>query len=290
MRNSLFDEKEIKLNLKIIDEECLKLVSLSVVIPCFNCEKTLIRSINSILLQEQFLPKEIILVNDCSSDNTQSVIESIKHEYPTIIKNILLQKNVGAASARNIGLNLATSKYVALLDADDTWHHKKLLMQYTFMLNNPEVILSGHLCAIMNEIKDNVVINNNFLVKKISKFDALIKTPFNTPTVIFQNLGFIRFPENRRYAEDANLWQNIIYSNHKVVRIECLLAFVHKPLYGANGLSSNMWQMEKGELDNFLILFHNKKIKWYELYFAVSLSIAKFIRRVVILKVKKDKK
>lgn len=276
--------------LKIIDKKLFELIELSVVIPCFNCEQTLVRSINSILNQKQFLPKEIILVNDCSIDNTQSMIEYIKDQYPELIKNLCLDKNVGAASARNIGLELATSKYIALLDADDTWHNKKLVIQYTFMLNNPKVTLSGHLCAISNEITENAYINNNFLVNEISKFDALIKTPFNTPTVMFQNLEFIKFPENRRYAEDASLWQNIIYSNHKVVRIECLLAFVHKPLYGANGLSSNIWQMEKGELDNFLILFHNKKIKWYELCFAVFLSIAKLIRRVLILKVKKDKK
>jgi glycosyltransferase involved in cell wall biosynthesis len=270
--------------LKLINLNEFELIDLSVIIPCFNCENTLIRAINSILSQIKLLPSEIILVNDCSSDKTQATIDIIVKQYPELVKSIQLSKNIGAASSRNTGINMAKCKYIALLDADDTWHNNKLSVQYDYMMNNPNVILSGHLCTLYDE---NKVLNNmceSSNIRIITKYNVLLKTPFNTPTVMFKNLDFIRFPENRRYAEDAYLWQKLIYSQFMIVRLECLLAFVHKPLYGASGLSSNMWLMEKSELDNFLDFYVNGKINFLELCFALIVSLIKYGRRILLLK------
>lgn len=92
-------------------------LDLSIIIACYNCEDTLERCLDSI-------PKdvgiEIILVNDNSSDQTQTVLEKYinRHRNETII-SVLNKENLGAGRARNIGIKKATKTYITFLDSDD---------------------------------------------------------------------------------------------------------------------------------------------------------------------------
>ena len=102
-----------------------KTIDISVIIPVYNREKTIVNCVNSILNQT-YLPKEIIIVDDGSTDNTIVTIESIKK---SIIKVIALNKNKGAQYARNIGIKNSKSKWITFLDSDDTWIKNKLEKQ-----------------------------------------------------------------------------------------------------------------------------------------------------------------
>jgi hypothetical protein len=95
-----------------------------------------------------------------------------------------------------------------------------------------------------------------------------------------------RFPVNMRYAEDYWLWLMILNRYKVGLFLESDLASVHKPFYGASGLSSNLCAMEMGVQKCFKDLLIRNKVKLH-MYFITSLfSWCKFIRRFVISKLK----
>ena len=91
---------------------------LSIIIPCYNCSGTIVRTLESIS-QSNGIDYEVILVDDCSSDNTIEVINkyAASHGYVRLIKS---DYNQGPANARNIGIDLAEGQYLAFIDSDDT--------------------------------------------------------------------------------------------------------------------------------------------------------------------------
>lgn len=97
----------------------------SVVMPAYHCEETIGRAIESVLRQQVEL--ELIVINDCSGEELDQVMESYS-DNPVIIyvKN---KENIGAAESRNRGVAMARGKYIAFLDADDWWEDKKLKKQ-----------------------------------------------------------------------------------------------------------------------------------------------------------------
>ena len=119
-------------------------VSVSVVVPCYRCARTVERAVASVAAQTA-LPMEVILVDDASSDGTREALLALRERHaPGWIKLVLLDKNVGAASARNAGWEQGAGQFIAFLDADDSWHPRKLELQYAFMASHPHVAVSGH--------------------------------------------------------------------------------------------------------------------------------------------------
>lgn len=91
------------------------MAEISVIVPVYNVEKYLRKCLDSILNQT-FKDLEIIAINDCSPDNSFSILK----EYETKgIKVINLEKNVGLSAVRNIGINKACGKYISFVDSDD---------------------------------------------------------------------------------------------------------------------------------------------------------------------------
>jgi glycosyltransferase involved in cell wall biosynthesis len=97
----------------------------SVIIPTYNREKMIEKSIESVLKQT-YLDLELIIVDDCSTDNTKSVVPAIKDNR---VRYVCLEKNSGACVARNRGIELAKGDYIAFQDSDDIWLPEKLERQ-----------------------------------------------------------------------------------------------------------------------------------------------------------------
>ena len=97
----------------------------SVIIPSYNREKTIERAVMSVLNQT-YKDLELIVVDDCSKDNTVEVLKSIKDDRFKIIE---LEKNSGACVARNVGVENAQGDYIAFQDSDDEWLLDKLEKQ-----------------------------------------------------------------------------------------------------------------------------------------------------------------
>lgn len=97
----------------------------SVIIPAYNRENTIERAVMSVLNQT-YKDLELIVVDDCSKDNTVEVLKSIKDDRLKIIE---LEKNSGACVARNVGIENAQGDYIAFQDSDDEWLLDKLEKQ-----------------------------------------------------------------------------------------------------------------------------------------------------------------
>lgn len=110
----------------------------SIVFPCFNCADFLNTAVASIRAQT-WENIEIILVDDCSTDNTRSVIEQIAKEDDRVVP-IYRRKNGGAYSARNDGLSCATGELFTCHDSDDYSHPEKIEAQVKALLNQTDAI------------------------------------------------------------------------------------------------------------------------------------------------------
>lgn len=108
----------------------------SIITPTFNSEKFIVQTIRSV--QDQtYTSWEMIIVDDCSSDKTASIVaESIAQD--SRIKFYKLHHNSGAGIARNQAVTMATGKYIAFLDSDDLWKPEKLQKQIDFLQSNQQ--------------------------------------------------------------------------------------------------------------------------------------------------------
>ena len=106
----------------------------SVIIPTYNRENVIERSIRSVLNQT-YTNLEVIVVDDGSKDNTEKIVKSINDDRIIYYK----QKNGGASSARNTGVKLASANYIAFHDSDDSWRVDKLEKQMKYLTENPHL-------------------------------------------------------------------------------------------------------------------------------------------------------
>ncbi len=122
----------------------------SIIIPCYNASPYLLDCLNSIVSQS-YRDLEIVIVNDGSTDNTKSVIQTwlntteVKERFATKhrIQILNLPYNTGYAGANSIGLFLARGEYIAIQDADDLSHPDRICKQMEFLRQHPQVNLVG---------------------------------------------------------------------------------------------------------------------------------------------------
>ncbi len=119
---------------------------ISVIIPTFNCARFLGRAIDSALAQT-YRDYEVIVVDDGSTDETQSVVAQFGGKI-----RYLYQPNKGASSARNLALSKATGELIAYLDSDDMWYPQKLERQAAFLDTHSECGLVHSDFAVIDEI------------------------------------------------------------------------------------------------------------------------------------------
>jgi glycosyltransferase involved in cell wall biosynthesis len=104
----------------------------SVIMPAYNCQRYIAESITSVVSQS-YEDWELIVVDDCSSDETSLVVSSFLDPRICLIKN---KSNLGGAASRNIAISRAKGRFIAFLDADDVWEPDKLEVQLAFMLES----------------------------------------------------------------------------------------------------------------------------------------------------------
>lgn len=104
----------------------------SIIMPSYNTENFIVDTINSVLNQT-YKNWELIIVDDCSTDNTMDIFKQFNDDRIKICQN---EKNSGAAISRNKALMKAKGKWIAFLDSDDLWFPDKLEKQIKFMEDN----------------------------------------------------------------------------------------------------------------------------------------------------------
>lgn len=121
----------------------------SIIMPTYNCGRFIAESINSVLAQT-YANWELLIVDDCSTDNTAKVVATFKDPR---IHYQCDEHNSGAAVTRNTALRLAKGKYIAFLDSDDLWEPTKLEKQVAFMKKNNYAFSYTNYLEIDNDSK-----------------------------------------------------------------------------------------------------------------------------------------
>jgi len=115
-------------------KKTLEPADVSVIIPTFNRSKWVSEAVDSVLHQT-LKPREIIVVDDGSTDDTADVLDG----YGDAIRVLRLKENRGVSAARNRGIEAACCRYVAFLDSDDLWLPRKLEDQINHVRKHPEI-------------------------------------------------------------------------------------------------------------------------------------------------------
>lgn len=211
----------------------------SIITACYNSEKHISDMINSVLAQT-YQNWELLLVDDCSTDKTLDIINTITSS-ESRIKVFQLTKNSGAAVARNKAIQEANGRFIAFLDSDDRWLSLKLEKQMAFMISNG-YSLTHTAYEIIDEfgniskkmIKPAEVLNYN---------DMLYANKIGCLTAIYDQhqLGKIEMPLLRK-RQDYGLWLKILQSGIKAYGLSEVLAQYRQT---ENSMSSNKMDLIK---------------------------------------------
>lgn len=215
--------------------------SVSVVIPVYNNEAYIAAAVKSVLSQS-IHPKEVIVVDDGSTDGTAAALESFRND----IKYVY-QRNRGEPSARNTGMKKSSGKYIAFLDGDDLWHSSKLELQMKYIREHPECAL---VYTDMSTFDENGVIDASVKERlRISLpsgriFPALFMTAlFGSGSVLFRRecidkVGY--FDEDLLVGCDYEMWLRIARHFELGAVDQPLLMYRHHAAMSTRGLGLKM--------------------------------------------------
>lgn len=122
----------------------------SVCVMTYNQENYIGECLDSILSQECNFDFEVIVGEDCSTDNTKAIVQKYAEKYPNIIKPIFYKENVGGEENYRTVHNAAKGELIASMDGDDFWYQGKLSYQVDFFDKNPNIVQMWHCADIVN--------------------------------------------------------------------------------------------------------------------------------------------
>lgn len=199
----------------------------SIIMGIYNCEDTLSEAIDSILNQS-YSNWELIMCDDCSSDNTFEIAQRYKELYPDKIKLIRNETNLTLAPTLNKCINISEGKYIARHDGDDLSHKDRLTKQVEFLEKNKVFDLVG---TSMIAFDDNNRRKGVHRLKSIPiKEDLLYGTTFSHPTIMIKSevikiLNGYCEKEYAKQLEDFELWIRFFEHGFKGINIEDELYF-----------------------------------------------------------------
>lgn len=217
----------------------------SVIIPAYNSEKYIAETIKSVINQG-YKNWEMVIVDDCSTDNTKEIINHYRN-IDDRIKYIKLDINSGAAVARNKALELSRGRYKAFLDADDLWDSCKLEKQLKFMIDNKYGFTFSEYEMIS---EDGRSMNRRVTVPKMVRYEDILKnTIIGCLTVIIDTeiIGDFRMPDVRK-GQDTMTWTSILRSGHIAYGLQESLAYYR---IVKNSISNNKIKALKRTWNNY---------------------------------------
>jgi teichuronic acid biosynthesis glycosyltransferase TuaG len=210
----------------------------SIVMPAFNAANTIKESVISVKLQD-YDDWELIVVDDNSHDNTAAII-SAEAILDNRIKLIKLRKNSGVAKARNHALEIATGKYIAFLDSDDTWTRNKLSLQHSAFNNGAKIVFGSYRRTFSDNTYQIVRARPN-IDEHIFKY----YNPIGNLTGAYDRSVGIVQQENIRH-EDYLMWYELVRRSKNAVGLPEILGNYR---VSSNSLSGNKFQAAKWHWD-----------------------------------------
>lgn len=205
---------------------------ISVIIPMHNSSKHIEECLESVINQT-YKNMEIIVVDDKSTDNCLEIVKNIKDNR---IKIIELKENVGAANARNKGIEVSTGEYICFLDSDDYWLLDKLEKQVKFIEENNYTFIYGGYEYLKNNKRHKAKVTNSMTYNQLLKNHTIF-----TSTVML-NMQHLKkediFMPNID-GEDVATWLNILKKGYTSYGITDTLSIYR---VGELSLSSNKFK------------------------------------------------
>lgn len=228
---------------------------LSIITPLYNSENYIEETIKSVQSQT-YTDWEMIIIDDCSSDNGVRIVENYMKSDEKI-KLIQLKENSGGAIARNTGIKEAKGEYIAFLDSDDLWHQEKLEKQIKFMEDNKFYFTY----TWYEKISEKGELLNS-IVKSKSKVDykELLKSnQIGCLTAIYnqEKFGKIYMP-NIKKRQDYAMWLEILKKIDYGYCLEENLGFYR---VRENSVSSNKLDLIKY---NFNLFYKIQKLSLFK--------------------------
>lgn len=184
---------------------------ISVVMPVYNAEKYLRQSVLSVLEQTE-KDFEFIIINDGSKDSSLSILQEFKNNDSRII--LVSRENKGVVASLNEAVELASSEYVARMDADDISFPTRLEEQFAYMKECNLALCGTWARAINNNGTEIKVFDYPPREEDIRSY-TLRHNPFIHPTVMFRKDIFIKVGAYKpffKHIEDYELWTRIVFS------------------------------------------------------------------------------
>ena len=179
----------------------------SIITPTWNCARFICETIRSVQAQT-YQNWEMIISDDCSTDNTREVIEPYLKE-DSRIKYICNPKNSGAAITRNNALKVAQGRWIAFLDSDDLWLPEKLEKQVAFMVENNYAFSYHEYTEMTEEGKDMGVYVSG--IRKVSKFNMYACCWPGCLAVMYDReaIGLIQINDVKK-NNDTAMWLKVV--------------------------------------------------------------------------------
>lgn len=261
-----------------------KTAPVSVVIPCFRCADVIKRAVGSIVAQT-VRPVEVILVDDAGGDATLSALYDMQKLHgENLIRVLRMKKNGGPSAARNAGWNAASGKYIAFLDADDAWHPRKIEIQHGWMAAHPKVALTGHRCAVLSGETLGFPVEKPLRTFRLHPSRLLFTNLIPTRSAMIRKELPFRFDPSKKHSEDYLLWLEISLNGNDVRLLDPILGYSFKAQYGQGGLTKNLRDMEKGEIDTYRKLHRKGLVTGPVSFFLIGFSLLKYLRRLLIVR------
>lgn len=180
----------------------------SVVMPTYNCGRFIEESVKSVLAQT-VTDWELLIVDDCSTDDTHPVLKPYLEKYPNIHYH-RMEKNSGPAAARTEAMRRASGKYVAFLDSDDLWTPDKLEKQIAFM----EKTGTKFSCTAYRQMDESGrALELVRIPPERTNYDDMLRlsNPIGNSTVMYdqESLGKYQVPHIKK-RNDFALWLRIL--------------------------------------------------------------------------------
>jgi glycosyltransferase involved in cell wall biosynthesis len=210
----------------------------SIIMPNYNSARFIKETIESVLAQT-YNNWELIIVDDCSTDNSLEIIREYTDNRIKLLQN---QKNCGAATARNNAIEMAEGRWIAFLDSDDLWTPEKLSKQIAYMIEN-EIAFTYTDYDVVDE-QNNII--TTFIPKlNICTYTDILKHNYiGCLTVVYDSykLGKVLMPIDATKREDFACWLSILKSGE---RAHCLHECLSKYKVHSKSVSSNKFKMMK---------------------------------------------
>lgn len=187
----------------------------SIVLTTFNIEGFVEAAIDS-LLNQTYQNIEIILVDDCSTDNTLKILQKFKNLYSDKIQLIKLNKNYGAYIAKNIGITYAKGDLFTFQDADDWAHPQRIEEHVKAHLKNKKIKFSISKLVRLTE-------DGYFYAKELYPLDRLSMVSLMIDKVLIEQIGYFR---KYRLGSDTEYFERLKkFTHYKWERIDKVFMF-----------------------------------------------------------------